>query len=152
MTVRVLKSVRELRVVNERGETVFCAPIALGADPVGPKKREGDGKTPEGRYGICVIKEAGRHGQSLGLSYPGERDAEDALREGRIDGAAHAAISRAHRQGLRPPWGTPLGGEIYIHAGGTGGDWTQGCIALEAEDMAKLFALRHQVESVEILP
>ena len=36
--------------------------------------------------------------------------------------------------------GTALGGEIYIHAGGSGENWTAGCIALEPEDMDALFA------------
>ncbi len=152
MVVRIHKGLRELRLLGPDGAVAMKAPVALGWEPLGPKDREGDGKTPEGVYTLCLIKEAGRHGQSLGLSYPGVPDADAALAEGRIDRPTHEAILAAHRQGSRPPWGSPLGGEIYIHGGGIDGDWTQGCIALGEEDMARLFAHRDHIVRVEILP
>ncbi|MBQ9198503.1 MAG: L,D-transpeptidase [Clostridia bacterium] len=49
-----------------------------------------------------------------------------------------------------PPWGTGLGGEIYLHGGGTGRDWTAGCIALSDENMASLFAHCREGDRVEI--
>jgi murein L,D-transpeptidase YafK len=151
MMIRVFKADRVLCLMD--GDTeVFRAPVALGREPVGPKTSEGDGKTPEGLYHICLCKEAGRHGQSLGLDYPGMHDAALALAENRIDPGTYGAILAAHHEGRRPPWGSPLGGEIYLHAGGAQTDWTQGCIALEAADMARLYALRDRVTAVEILP
>ncbi|NLV58775.1 MAG: murein L,D-transpeptidase [Clostridiales bacterium] len=150
--IRIEKKKRQLTVLGEDGSAVMKAAIALGWAPEGPKRREGDGKTPEGVYTLCLTKANGRHGQSLGLSYPGVSDADLALAEGRIDPSTHQAIQAAHRQGIRPPWGSPLGGEIYIHAGGTARDWTQGCIALEEADMARLFALAGSITRVEILP
>lgn len=87
-----------------------------------------------------------------GLSYPGIRDAQEALLRGEIDRATFLAVDKAHREGRRPPWGSPLGGEIYIHEGGSHCDWTQGCIALDASDMDRLFPLRDRLEAVEILP
>lgn len=150
--VRIHKGKRELLLLADNGSVVMTAGIALGRDPLGPKEREGDGKTPEGLYTVCLVKENGRHGQSLGLSYPEAADAEAALTEGRIDRATHEAILAAHRQGFRPPWGSPLGGEIYIHAGGTREDWTQGCVALEEADMARLFSLAGIGTRVEIFP
>ena len=59
---------------------------------------------------------------------------------GEIDRATFFAVDKAHREGRRPPWGSPLGGEIYIHEGGSQCDWTQGCIALDASDMDRLFS------------
>lgn len=150
--IRIHKGRRALLLLDKDGTVVMQAPIALGWAPIGPKRSEGDGKTPEGLYTICFRKEAGRHGPSLGLSYPGVGDADAALKEGRIGQATHDAILCAHRQGIRPPWGSPLGGEIYIHGGGIQGDWTQGCIALEEADMARLFGLAKDVDRVEILP
>ena len=38
-----------------------------------------------------------------------------------------------------PPQRTRLGGEIYIHGGGTDGDWTRGCIAMADRDIEEIF-------------
>ena len=149
MTVEICKRERLLRVLDG-GNVVWSARVALGAQPVGHKQREGDGKTPEGRYRVCLVKPEGKHGQSLGLSYPNEGDARAARLRGDIDEGTLQAILRAHRENRRPPWGTPLGGEIYVHGGGSERDWTQGCVALDDQDMAYFFALRDQIEAVVI--
>ena len=152
MIVRIHKAIRLLTLVDEHEKCILKASIALGVHTSAPKMLEGDGKTPEGTYRICITKEHGRYGNSLGLSYPNEADASRALADGRIDAATHTAILCAHKEGRRPPWGTALGGEIYIHGGGTQRDWTQGCIALEDDVMAQLFAFASQIAKVEILP
>ena len=151
MHIRISKSKRKLWVF-QNNVIVLKTTVALGQNPIGTKTREGDGCTPEGIYRICLEKAEGKYGQSLGLDYPSQKDAEQALREQRIDEATYRAILSAHAQGCRPPWGTPLGGEIYLHGGGTETDWTQGCIALGNDPMAELFALRKHIERVEILP
>lgn len=149
--IRIEKSKRLLTLLAG-GETLLTCRVGLGRQPVGHKHQEGDGRTPEGEYTVCLIKEQGKYGRSLGLSYPNRRDAEAALHENRIDAATHEAILRRLEAGVRPPWGTPLGGEIYIHEGGSATDWTQGCIALDEGDMDILFAYREQIAGVEILP
>ena len=151
MQIVVEKSARRLRVMDGAGELFACR-AALGREPSGPKCAEGDGRTPEGCYRICLVKDPGKYGRSLGLSYPGEADAQRAFDEGRIDRRTLEAILLAHKEGRRPPWGSPLGGEIYIHEGGSHRDWTQGCIALASADMDRLFPLRDQIDRVVILP
>lgn len=151
MHAEILKAQRRLKVFNGE-KTVLDCPIALGREPLGPKTAEGDGRTPEGSYVICLIKEQGKYGRSLGLSYPNAQDAQKAYEEGRIDHRTLGNILAAHSEGRRPPWGSPLGGEIYIHEGGSSRDWTQGCIALNEEDMNVLFPLREQIEKVIIVP
>ena len=131
---------------------LWSARVALGSDPCGPKRREGDGRTPEGVYRICLVKEKGRYGRSLALSYPNAGDALAALEQGAIDDDMYEAICAAQREGRRPPWGTPLGGEIYLHEGGTETDWTQGCVALSSTDMARLFTQRDDIEYIQIVP
>lgn len=148
--VTIEKAKRRL-CLTRGGETLLTCRVGLGSAPVGRKRMQGDGRTPEGVYTICLIKEAGKYGRSLALSYPGREDAELALREGRIDLATHQAILTRLAAGERPPWGTPLGGEIYIHEGGSRTDWTAGCIALEPGDMDVLFACREQIRWVEIV-
>ena len=149
MKIWIRKSIRRLTVVDDK-QTVFSCRIALGSQPVGAKSAQGDGRTPEGRYFICLVKEAGKYGRSLGLSYPNEQDAQHAFIEGRIDERTLVNIQNACAENRRPPWGSPLGGEIYIHEGGTASDWTAGCIALDEKDMDALFPLWQQVGEVII--
>ncbi len=147
--VLVEKSKRCLTLTRGGAVLLRCR-VGLGSCPVGRKRQKGDGKTPEGVYTVCLIKEQGKYGRSLGISYPGRQDAEEALREGRIDLGTHQAIVERLEAGVRPPWGSPLGGEIYIHEGGSERDWTAGCIALDERDMDVLFPLREQIVRVEI--
>ena len=151
MEVLIWKARRMLESRQE-GRVLLRCPIALGREPVGPKEREGDGRTPEGTYYICLIKEAGKYGKSLGLSYPSPEDAARGFAAGRIDEGALDAVRWAWANRVRPPWGTALGGEIYLHEGGTASDWTQGCIALESADMARLVERWQDIETVTILP
>ena len=151
MIVRIEKAARRLTLWD--GERVIReARVALGREPVGAKRLRGDGRTPEGVYRICLVKEPGQYGLSLGLDYPNEADARRAFGEGVIDRATLEAVVSARREGRRPPWGTALGGEIYLHEGPTDRDWTEGCVALAPWDMAELFACRDRIEQVEILP
>lgn len=150
MLVFIEKARRILRLMD--GETVlFTCRIGLGKEPIGNKKMEGDTKTPEGIYHICLVKENGKYGRSLGLNYPSMEDAICALGENRINIETFDAISLAHKENRRPPWGTPLGGEIYIHEGGADRDWTSGCIAVDTEDMDMIFAYRQEIKEVKIV-
>ena len=149
MKVLIEKAKRQLSVWDQ-AKQVFACRIALGAQPEGAKEREGDGRTPEGSYFICLVKENGKYGRSLGLNYPNPADAQRAFDEGRIDGQTIDNIRLAHQERRRPPWGSPLGGEIYIHEGGTESDWTQGCIALDSADMDVLFPTRDRIDEVFI--
>ena len=133
-------------------QLLLQARIALGREPIGPKLRAGDGKTPEGLYRICLEKEHGKYGLSLGLSYPNAEDAQIAFGSGIIDAYTLRAVEDAAADRRRPPWGTPLGGEIYLHEGATDQDWTQGCIALAPADMAVLWQYRQAIEYVTIRP
>lgn len=151
MHAEIFKAKRRLYLFNG-GNVLLDCPVALGREPVGAKLAEGDGRTPEGEYTVCLIKEAGKYGRSLGLSYPNPQDAVLAFSQGRIDERTLENIRLAHLENRRPPWGSPLGGEVYIHEGGTKSDWTQGCIALESADMDVLFPLREQIKKVIIHP
>ena len=141
MLLVIRKAARRLLALDDDGGTMLSCPIALGSSPVGPKERAGDGKTPEGEYFVCVKKQ-GKYGPSLGVSYPNERDALHGLRSGLfVPPGLISLIREKAARGERPPWGTELGGEIYIHGGGTDTDWTAGCVALSDADAEKLYAL-----------
>lgn len=41
---------------------------------------------------------------------------------------------------MEPSLNAALGGDIFVHGGGTDGDWTRGCVALDDTTMDDLFA------------
>ena len=143
--------------------------IGLGFAPVGDKSRQGDGRTPEGSFYVCVKNVASKFYRSLGLSYPNKEHAARGLREGIINRAQHdqiiAALRRHHQRLVerhqiiaalasqqRPPWDTGLGGEIFIHGNGSSSDWTWGCVALDDADMKELFEAVPKGAAVVIEP
>ncbi len=108
--------------------------IALGGNPVGRKRFEGDGKTPEGLYFIDRRNPNSAYHLSLGISYP---NAEDR--------------AFAEAQGRKP------GGEIFIHgrAGqnkGRGRDWTAGCIAVKDAEIEEIYAMIANGTPIFIFP
>ncbi len=147
MRILIEKAARKLTLFDGQGESISVFPIALGSQPVGPKEREGDGRTPEGHYFVC-LKKLGKYGPSLGVSYPNVRDA---LRLNAPEELIACIRERAER-GERPPWGSFLGGEIYIHGGGTDTDWTAGCIALNGIDAQALYDAVPLGTEIDIAP
>ena len=134
----VRKAARRLVLYDgERAVRVYR--VVLGFAPDGDKVRQGDGRTPEGDFYVCVKNDKSRFYLSLGLSYPNRPAAERGLRDRLITRRQHDRIVRAIDDRQRPPWDTALGGEIMIHGGGTANDWTHGCVALENEHIKELF-------------
>lgn len=105
-----------------RGTAFASFHVALGANPLGHKQRQGDGRTPEGRYTLDARNAHSAFHKSLHVSYPDARDR-----------------TRARSAGVSP------GGDIMIHGQPNGWEqfeavtqqrnWTLGCIALTNEDM-----------------
>ncbi|MGA0226426.1 MAG: L,D-transpeptidase family protein [Paracoccaceae bacterium] len=106
------------------GKTVLRSyKIGLGSEPVGDKKVQGDGKTPEGLYYIDRKNPKSRYYLSLGISYPNSAD-------------------KAEAQAL----GKSPGGDIFIHGEDTKPnffkrDWTAGCIAVKNREIREIYAL-----------
>lgn len=122
-SVQVRKGARMLDLLS--GSRVLRSyPVALGRAPEGPKRFEGDGRTPEGAYTINRRRDDSAYFLSLGVSYPS-----------RID------LAFARRLGRR------AGSDIFVHGQPNGvkrkleGDWTQGCVALSNEHMREVFSL-----------
>ena len=99
--------------------------IDLGFAPEGPKRFEGDGKTPEGAYTVDRRNPDSLFHLSIGISYPNEAD-----------------IAFAAAQGREP------GGDIFIHGGPRPGidptdvrDWTAGCIAVTDRQIEDIYAM-----------
>lgn len=107
--------------------------ISLGFAPTEPKRREGDGRTPEGEY-LITHKFASQYHFSLQVAYPNADDAALGLAAGTIDQRQHDAIVAAVKGCRTPPQNTGLGSLIQVHGAGGGaehGDWTLGCVALD---------------------
>jgi murein L,D-transpeptidase YafK len=143
---------------NGRERLVKSYQIALGNNPTGTKRKQGDGATPEGDYYITHKNARSRFYLSLGVSYPNIADADEGLKNGLITKTQHQSIVIATRNKAKPPQTTRLGGDIFIHGGGTGKlfgaihDWTLGCVALENGEIKELFDLIPVRTPVRIIP
>ncbi|MFH0983855.1 MAG: L,D-transpeptidase [Planctomycetota bacterium] len=149
--VVVLKSKRELHLFDG-DRLVKTYPVALGQNPVGRKRCEGDGRTPEGRFPVVTKNRQSKYHRFLGLGYPDLAAVERGLVEGLISDGEARSIREALAAGRCPSWTTALGGAIGIHGHGAGMDWTAGCIALEDRHAEQLFEVLRIGDEVEILP
>jgi murein L,D-transpeptidase YafK len=131
--IEVRKAERQMTLYS--GDRVLRTyPIALGSNPVGHKRHEGDGRTPEGDYIIDRRNPRSAFHLSLGISYPQRSD---------------KLVAR--EAGLHP------GGDIFIHgqAGkhrGRGRDWTEGCIAVTDREIEEIYAMVRVGTPIRILP
>jgi hypothetical protein len=102
-------------------------PVDLGSNGLEPKLHSGDLATPEGHYFVSQRKDVGhsRYHRALLIDYPNDRDWRR-YREARADGRVGHTVG--------------IGSLIEVHGnGGTGRDWTEGCIALSDFDMDVVF-------------
>ena len=121
--VEVYKSKHELRLMAN-DQVVKRYRVALGRQ-AGKKERQGDNRTPEGRYVIDFVKRDSQFHRALHISYPNDDD-----------------YQQAALKGNRP------GGDIMIH--GLPGesalikrihsnfDWTRGCIAVTNPEIEEI--------------
>jgi murein L,D-transpeptidase YafK len=137
--ILVLKSARKLELLKN-GVVLKTYPIALGGNPIGPKRVGGDGKTPEGVYFIDGRVPRSQYHLALHISYPNAADRADAA-------AAH-----------RDP-----GGDIEIHglpAWYRGvldperfdKDWTHGCVSVGDRAIEEIYAAVDVGTPIEIRP
>jgi len=88
--------------------------IQLGLNPQGLKMRQGDQRTPEGRYRVCAHRPSTYH-LGLWLAYPNLDDARRGLGSGLIGAKEYKAIAERLAERACPPRDTRLGGDILIH-------------------------------------
>jgi len=129
-TVLVEKAARRL-TLSSQGKVLLVYRVGLGASPELDKEREGDHRTPEGHFYLCSRNAASAFHLFLGISYPGPEAAARGIRNGRITEAQQRSILRAWNARTTPSQFTALGGLVGIHGGGSGSDWTWGCVALD---------------------
>ncbi len=120
--IMVFKKQRRMYLMHRR-HILKTYNVGLGFAPVGDKKVEGDGKTPEGMYYIDRRNPDSEFHLSLGISYPNERDIAEAMKLGKSPG-----------------------GDIFIHGRGHFydvliRDWTWGCIAVTNDEIEEIYAM-----------
>jgi murein L,D-transpeptidase YafK len=136
--VVVLKANRTL-ILSRNGSILKSYKIALGGNPLGPKTRQGDGRTPEGNYILDRRNAKSQFHRSIHISYPSAQDR-----------------ARARNLGVNP------GGDIFVHGlpNGYGAigrlhlarDWTNGCIAVTNEEIDEIWKLVPDGTPIEIRP
>ncbi len=149
-SIIIRKAARKLEIFDGK-KPVKTYTVVLGFSAKGDKEVEGDGRTPEGEFYVFTKNPESRFHLSLGLSYPSKDDAKRGLAAGLITKDQYGAIVKAIDEGGMPPQKTKLGGEIYIHGGGTASDWTDGCVALKDEEISEIFAVIPVGAKVKIL-
>jgi murein L,D-transpeptidase YafK len=149
--IQVFKAKRQLELRAD-GRVVRTYRIGLGLQPTGPKRRQGDRRTPEGTYSLCNKNPRSQFYLSLQVSYPNAEDADRGLADGLITAADHERIVRASQRRGIPPAGTRLGGEIFLHGHGSESDWTWGCVALDDPDIKELYEAVPVGTPVRIFP
>jgi murein L,D-transpeptidase YafK len=133
--IEIRKSERRLRAACEGGASLAWT-VALGREPLGAKRAQGDLRTPEGAYRIARSR-ASRFHRFVPIDYPSLDDAARARGEGRLATRDYERIAAAHARGAPPPADTPLGGHLGLHGEGERWrgdslslDWTYGCVAM----------------------
>ena len=134
--VHVDKSERTLTLYSQGQSVRRYSGIQLGDAPEGPKRFQGDERTPEGRYTIDYGNPTSAYRLSLHIDYPNAAD------------RAYAKV-----RGRSP------GGLIFIHGqpnwlpfGRVPGDWTDGCIALLDSEIEELWSMVGDGTPVQIEP
>ena len=134
----VRKAERRLYLMDG-GRIVREYKVALGLEPVGPKERDGDFRTPEGWYRLARRNPRSDYFLSIQISYPNAGDLE-----------------RAHEHHWQPGGAIMIHGlpnrlknsaSYYQHA-----DWTDGCIAVSDADMVEIWLLTRDGTPIDILP
>lgn len=140
--IQVYKGKRELYLLHQ-DQMIRSYPMRLGFQPIGHKKQEGDGKTPEGRYTIDWRNPNSLFYKSLHISYP---NAED--------------LAQAKARGVS------AGGDVMIHGSANSEtaklpkmmdympskDWTWGCVAVTNTTMDEIWKLVDNGTSIELFP
>lgn len=125
--------------LKKNGATLASFHVSFGAQPQGHKQRQGDERTPEGRYVLDFKNERSSFHKAIHVSYPNQRD-----------------IVAAKARGVDP------GGSIMIHGQKNGFgwlapvtqmfNWTDGCIAMSNSDMERVWNAVDVQTPIEIDP
>jgi murein L,D-transpeptidase YafK len=126
------KSDYELKVYDDEG-WYATYPIVFGSKDLSDKMREGDRRTPDGKFKIILKKIHPKWGPELLLDYPNE--------------TSYKRFNDRKSKGLIPK-GAKIGNGIAIHATRPDEEWTvdkfynwtDGCVSVKYTEMKDLFS------------
>lgn len=144
LKIYIEKAKRTLSVYYQE-EKLITYPCVLGYTPEGDKMQEGDGKTPEGIFGVRSMYPHKSWSYFIWIDYPNQQSwskFNERKKKGDIEQSA------------------TIGGEIGIHGVPSGSnklidnkqDWTLGCISLKTEHITDLFWSISKQTKIEIVP
>ena len=143
ISLLVEKSKYRLTVYYQK-KPIKAYAIALGSNPKDDKLRQGDKRTPEGKFRVKDLYYHSEWSKFIWLDYP----TADSWRK----------YAQAKARGEVTPKDS-IGGEIGIHGVEKGQDWlidrkinwTLGCVSLKNKDVDEIYTLLQKGTAIEIL-
>ena len=137
-SILILKKDHVLQLLSG-GKVIRTYKVALGTGGLAPKQREGDARTPEGRYIIDSRNAASEYHKALHISYPNADDRKRAARLGVAPGGAVMIHGLPNGRGF-------IGSAHRLY------DWTLGCVAVTDQEIDEIWTLVPVGTPVEIRP
>lgn len=136
----VLDKSRRLLHLMKENQILRTYNTALGKQPVGKKRQDGDNKTPEGLYFIGYKNSGSSFHLSLEITYPNQDD-----------------INWARKNKVNP------GGDIMIHGlpnedfkkwfiNHPKSNWTRGCVAVTDDEIEEIWSMVKTGTAIELCP
>ena len=144
LKIKIYKANRRMEVYF-KDKRLVTYPCVLGFAPEGDKMMEGDGKTPEGKFGIRSMYAHKNWSYFIWVDYP--------------NGTSWERFKSRKKKGIISK-SAKIGGEIGIHGVPDGSDnlidsktdWTLGCISLKTAHIKDLYLSISQDSKIEIYP
>ena len=144
LKILIDKSAYTLQVYH-KDSLLITYPCVFGFDPVSDKMQEGDGATPEGKFGIRSMYPHKSWSYFIWIDYPNE-ESWNRFRKRKTDGTIEPSAT--------------IGGEVGIHGVPGNADdlianktnWTLGCISLTSSHITDLYKSISSSTKIEIVP
>ncbi len=132
-----------MKVFDSTNECLAVYPVAFGNKDLGDKMVQGDRRTPEGKFKICLKRKHSKWSRFLLIDYP--------------NAESMARFNQRKAAGLIPA-DSQIGGGIGIHGTWPNEDyaidrsqnWTEGCISTKNRYIEELFEVLPVGTQIEI--
>ena len=137
---KVVVNKSEAKLYLEKEGKVFKEfHVVFGANPEGHKQKEGDERTPEGKYVLDYKKSDSSFYKAIHISYPNKHDREKAIKSGVDPGG----LIMIHGQKNNFGWLSFITQRF---------NWTNGCIAVKNAEMDQIWEAVNIGTPIEIQP